>query len=331
MMKEDPDGHPAVDAWLTLGVGKRKPGNISALYAAKLANSKNKDQRKSAVYRLDGIGREGSSIVAKSCNPKTANLERIIYERILPQLPVSSLRYYGHVEMGECHWLFLEYARGVEWKIDDRTHVELAIQWLAEMHGSSAELDALSLLPYRGPRYYLSQLTTARQRIQESVSNPALTPADIEMLDDFLSCSGLLESHWKDIETFCATMPETLVHNDFVNKNVHVRTTKAGPVLRAFDWEMSGRGVPATDLSWIFRYAPNTTITRYWERLREFDTDVDLQDIEYLVILGAIFRVLDAVEWASQGLLTECPHKKIHSTTYYTDRLKRAYHALGWS
>ena len=325
------DQHPAVDAWLTLNSGNRRPGSVASLYASSLAGRKNRDRRKSSAYSLDSAGLGGGSVVAKLCDPKTAGIERNIYEHILPQLPISSLHYYGHVETGGAHWLFLEHAGGVEWEIENRIHLELAIHWMAEMHGNSAHLDTLSLLPYRGPGYYLSQLTAARQRMMGSVFNPALTPANIGILEEFITSSGLLEKHWEEIEAFCATMPETLVHNDFVSKNVHVRMKNSRPVLLAFDWEMSGRGVPAVDLYWFFQHAPDGYITRYWEHMRRFNKNIGLRDIEKLAILGAIFRIMDAVEWVSQYLLTDTPDRKIHHTRLHTDRLKHACHALGWS
>lgn len=328
---KNPDGHPAVNAWLTLDSGNRKPGNVFPLYAASVVTRKNRDRRKSAVYRLDGVGQAGGSIVAKMCNPVSAGLERVIYEHILPRLPFRSLQYYGHVDTGGSHWLFLEYANGVEWNIDNRTHLELAIQWLAELHGSSAHIDTLSLLPQRGPDYYLSQLTTARQRILENISNPALDAASTRVLDEFIACSSLLETRWEEIDAFCKTLPETLVHNDFVSKNVHVRDTNSGPMLLVFDWEMSGRGVPANDLFWLFHHAPGSSITRYWEHRRKLNSSIVLQDIEFLAILGAIFRITDAVEWVSQYLLTAYPDRKMHHTSLYTDRLKHAFHALGWA
>ena len=318
-------------AWLTLNAGNRKPVSVASLYAASVANRLNRDRRKSSVYKLEGAGQSGASIVAKLCNPETAGLERVIYERILPRLPVSSLHYYGHVVSGESHWLFLEYANGDEWKIDDKRHLELAIRWLAEMHDSAAHLDACSLLPGRGPDYYLSQLTIARQRIVENISSPALDAASTRILDEFIACSSLMEARWKEVETFCKSVPETLVHNDFLGKNVHVRNTNSGPVLLVFDWEMSGRGVPATDLFWLFQHAPETGITEYWEQRKRFNTRIALQDIEYLVALGAMFRVMDSVEWLSQYLLTEYPNRKIDHTRVHTDRLKHAFHVLGWT
>jgi hypothetical protein len=327
----NPDEHPAVDAWLLLDATHPMPENVSALYAAKLAHGKNKNKRKSSVYKLEGAGLDGATIVAKRCSRSSAAVESSIYEHILPELPICSLQYHGHVSMGDYHWLFLEYANGVEWELDDTIHRELAIRWLAELHGGSEKLDVLALLPNRGPSYYLSQLTTARQRMLESVANSVLAPADTEILNAFIACSHLLEAHWQDIEAFCETMPETLVHNDFLPQNIHVRSTNSGPRLFAFDWEMSGRGVPAADLFWMFQQALDAGITRYWEHLKKFNTSVGLQDIEHLAILGAIFRITDAVEWVSRYLLTETPDRKIHHTRLHTDRLKQAFHVLGWS
>ena len=328
---ENPDGHAAMRAWLRLNPGNRKPASIFSLYSDSVANRSNRDRRKSSVFKLEGVGRAGAGIVAKSCNPETAGLERVIYERILPRLPISSLQYYGHVESGESHWLFLEYANGDAWEIDDRQHLELAIRWLAEMHDSAAHLDTLSLLPGRGPEYYLSQLTTARQRIAENISNPALDGVSTVILDEFIACSSLLQARWKEVEAFCRTVPETLVHNDFLGKNVHVRSTKSGLDLLVFDWEMSGSGVPATDLFWLFQHAPEASITRYWEQRRQFNSSIALQDIEYLFVLGAVFRVMDAVEWVSRYLLTGYPNRKIDHIQVHTDRLKHAFQVLGWT
>lgn len=331
MVAENPDGHPAVDAWIAMDTTHQKPKKVIALYATTIARRQNRTNRKSMVYKLEGACPDGSAIVAKRCTSWAVKIEHSIYEHILPELPVSSLQYYGHTEIGDSHWLFLEYSGGVEWNVDNNTHLDLATKWLAAMHGNSAHVETLSLLPNRGPRYYLSQLTAAQQRIQESLSNPALGRVDIEILDNFLACSSLLEAHWLDIEAFCETIPKTLVHSDFINKNLHVRTTESGPVLFPFDWEMSGKGVPAVDLFWMFQLAPDTTITRYWELLREFNTNIDLRDIEYLAILGTIFRALDSVEWASYDFSTHSPGRRVLLTNLYTDQLNQAYHKLGWS
>jgi len=331
MVEENPDGHPAVDAWLALDSGNSRPAEIHALYAAKLARKKNKNKRKSAVYRLDCPGHGESVIVAKMCAPATAALESKIYEKILPELPISSLRYYGHVTQDDRHWIFIENAGGMELDVNNDTHLELATRWLAAMHTSTTQLDTLSQLPDRGPPYYLSQLHSARQRMKDCTSNSALGPADFEVLEKFCIQAELLESRWSEIESFCETIPASLVHNDFVSKNVHICATDAGQKLFVFDWEMSGKGTPAVDLYWMFQKAPDTTITRYWNHLKGFNSNIGLQDIEHLAILGVAFRVLDAVEWASYDFLTTSPHKKVLWISRYTNRLKRAFHALGWS
>jgi thiamine kinase-like enzyme len=331
MVKENLHEHPAVKAWLELDSTQQRPSAVTALYDAKRAGRKTKQKKKSAVYKLESASNTGAAVVAKGCRIATGRTERFIYERILPQLPVSSPTYHGSVEIDESLWLFLDYAGGVEWRIDDEAHLELAIQWLANMHSSSAQLDLLSQLPDRGPRYYRSQLEKARQRIERGRSNPRLQSSDIETLDRFIGQTELFDSRWPEIQGFCESRPVSLVHNDFISKNLHVRDTKNGPVLLPFDWEMSGRGVPAVDLSWMFVKAPDRAIAKYHEQMRHFDPNICLCDIAYMAALGTAFRISDAVEWASQDLLTEYPHKKISHFEKYTNRLASASTVLGWS
>src|SRR3989449_11017766 len=91
--------HPAVVAWRGLAEDPPDPEHIEVLRQGK----------KSATYRLVGAGPGGASIIAqRSCMAK-ARIERIVYERILPRLPVTSPRYYrSRGEGSEVVWLFLE-------------------------------------------------------------------------------------------------------------------------------------------------------------------------------------------------------------------------------
>jgi len=80
------DQHPATLAWKQAGLnGTQTPQVIEVL----------QKQRKSEIYRLlKSIG-SGESIIAKRCVTKTGKFERVIYEDILPLIPVSQLHYYG--------------------------------------------------------------------------------------------------------------------------------------------------------------------------------------------------------------------------------------------
>src|SRR5258708_6211146 len=85
MMAGNLSEHPAVCAWRKLqraGVG---PSAIDIL----------KRNKKSAIYRLHGVGPCGSAVIAKRCVTATALIERFIYQEVLPALPLPGLRYYG--------------------------------------------------------------------------------------------------------------------------------------------------------------------------------------------------------------------------------------------
>src|SRR2546422_7690770 len=83
--------HRAVKAWSQLQPERVEPEKIEIL--------KLKD--KSAVYRLVGAGPDGSSIIAKKCYAATAVVERTIYEKLLPRLPVPVLQCHGFVDEPE--------------------------------------------------------------------------------------------------------------------------------------------------------------------------------------------------------------------------------------
>src|SRR5690349_2103969 len=53
-----------------------------------------KENRSTAVYRLRGAGPGDSPVIAKRCGATVADVERTIYESILPQLPLRSVAYY---------------------------------------------------------------------------------------------------------------------------------------------------------------------------------------------------------------------------------------------
>src|SRR6266516_289741 len=78
------NGHPAVQAWCHL-YPDAEPVQLTPLRVRK---------RKSNVYRLEGVGRAGTAVIAKRCSKATARVERAVYEDLLPGLPVPSLHYY---------------------------------------------------------------------------------------------------------------------------------------------------------------------------------------------------------------------------------------------
>src|SRR5207237_10167106 len=124
---------------------------------------------KSTIYRSEYRGPGGPFLVAKYGGREVAAHERIIYEQILPNLPVSSPRYYGFVEgQGDYDWLFLEYIAGEQYSRERQDHSALAGRWLGLLHSSGERAAATPLLPDLGPEHFVGQLRTARPRLTGS-------------------------------------------------------------------------------------------------------------------------------------------------------------------
>ena len=88
--------HPAVNAWIAFADGAGMPDTIEVL----------RDGKQSATYRLVGAGPNGESVIAQRVQPAWA-VGRMLYERVLRHLPLTTPRYYGsRQESRECVWLF---------------------------------------------------------------------------------------------------------------------------------------------------------------------------------------------------------------------------------
>src|SRR5262249_42540705 len=73
--------HPAAQAWKRLFTKGIESSSIEIL----------REGRKACIYRLHGAGPSGESVIAKRCRSGSADVEKTIYEEILPYLPISTL------------------------------------------------------------------------------------------------------------------------------------------------------------------------------------------------------------------------------------------------
>src|SRR6266511_3021189 len=222
---------PAIKAWRELRPERVQPDKIEIL------KGREETARKRA-YRLAGVGPEGSAVIAKRLRRAKALIEHTVYEEVIQYLPIPTLRCYGLVEEkdGEFCWLFLEDAGEERYSAFTEEHRRLAARWLGLLHTSAARVALAARLPDRGPRIFLESLRSARNRILGNLANPALNAGNHAELKATLSQCAVLESRWDRVERLCEGMPRAVVHGDFVEKNIRIRTNGAGITILPFDW-----------------------------------------------------------------------------------------------
>lgn len=360
---EGSDDHPALVAWRRLFPGDNGHITIEA----------GQVDGKSAIYRLHGLLPGGAAVIAKCGIRELTQTEYPIYAEILPRLPVSALKCYGmldepvsHPALHQAHgdaaapsslasrsmhvrkervrrakycWLFLEDASGTIYNPADAEHRVLAGKWLGLLHTSAASLSAAHKLPERGPSWYLQHLIALRDAILHNELNPALSHDDWDMLRTVVRQCDHLECQWDRIEALCARMPHTLVHGDFVWKNIRVQQS---PICRLaiFDWEMAGWGVPATDVAGdlsgdALRYAGLSALPdldAYHATVHEAWPEVTLADIQRWAAIGLVFRLLLALSWASTMLSSSDVSDiadDVNDMEIYRRMMTEALHAAG--
>ena len=318
--------HRAVKAWSQLEPERIEPDTIEVLRLTR---------RKSAVYRMSGVGPKGAAVIAKRCRTTTASVERIIYEAVLSRLSLPTLGWYGFVPEpgGEFCWLFLEDAGTHEYSPDKAEHRALAGRWLGAVHRVARLAGFQAQLPDRGLSHYLQRLRTSRATLLERTGNPVLSAAEAALLQTVAAQLDLVESHWEEVERFSEGVPPTLVHGDFVIRNLRIRPGANGPALLVYDWEMAGWGFPATDLAQVDRCA-RADLDAYYLVARQDFPQLDVSDVQRLANYGNLLRVVDAIYWATLFMVRDAYKsllKPLRMIAKYETQLAASLHAAGWS
>jgi thiamine kinase-like enzyme len=305
--------HPAILAWARLQQRPVETTEVAVL----------KKRFKSAIYRIGGIAPGSSSIAAKYCQKEVAAHERVVYEQILRDLPVSSPRYYGFVHGDSNYdWLFLEYVEGEQYSRQRADHSILAGKWLGLLHTLGARVAAAARLPARGPAYYQEHLHTTCEKLQRNLKHLHLPANELATVKGVISQCNFLESHWGQIERWCDRMPSTLLHGDFKPRNVIIRTINGLPTLLPFDWEVSGWGVPAEDLAYVDLAAYHAVVQYHWP-------SVTMRDLHCMKIVGRIFRGLSEFRWESVKFEPDWDFSAIKLDIYQL-RMKEAIDMAEW-
>lgn len=325
------EDHPAIQAWRVLHPQRRWLTGLETL----------QETNKSGVYRIAGVGIGGSAVIAKQYRYENAAVERIVYEAVLPQLPLARLHYYGFLPSeDQRHWIFVEDAGRERYSPASDEQRLVAARWLGVLHASTAKVTVADGLPDHGPNHYRARLQSARAVIACVLAELPLEAHDRYTLESLVAQCDLLGTHWTKIERACASEPRTLVHGDFVRKNVPVRAAPTGPVLLPLDWETAGWGLPTVDLvtasvagpadeSVALSASPEMSVYRsvvgqFWPR--------GGADLAVLMNLGTIFRLIDSVKWACEGLAghgaTGVLPRSMSQFRVYHDGLAKAIPAL---
>jgi len=283
--------HPAVQAWLQVQSDSGEPRSLELLQR----------RRHSTVYRLSEVRQDGARVIAKRCRVATARIEHAIYEELLPLTGMPALRCYGMLEEpeGEYCWLFLEDAAGVRYSPQLPHDRALAGCWLAETHLAAVSAGLKSRLPDRELDHYMRLLRGCRAMLLHHLGGSALSAEDAAVFRNVAAHLDTLESLWGELEEICDVMPRALVHGDFVNKNLRIRDSAAGPVLLVFDWEFAGWGVPAADLAQFIDRAASPDLSLYCSISNREQLHLDLRDMQAVAACGNLLRMVDQMSWAT--------------------------------
>src|SRR6266702_2251448 len=324
--------HPAVQAWRQLHPDRVVPDRITP---AKF--KPNKPRPNLTVYRLEGIGADGAAVIAKRCTREGGRIERIVYERILPHVPLAGPHYYGAVEGPpdeDVCWLLIGEIEGEKYDMLRPDHRAAAARWLGILHTEAQSAADQAGLPDAEPSRYRDQMRATRDLIRAQVDNPAFSAEDVAFLDVLMARFDELDADWDRLARACTGLPPTLIHGDFNAKNLRVQASPQGAQIGAFDWEDAGRAVPGIDLAQAVdpscRIAASPDLATYHAVVRERWPNCDATDVERLATCGAVWRALAVMSWDGQHLARPWADAFLPNLRMYEAELTHALDRLGW-
>jgi len=310
--------HPARAAWLTAG-------GTSVEGIEVLLNENGLPWHKSSIFRL--ILREPSesvaSVIAKKGRPDRIRLEQRLYESVLPQIPVTKLRYLGHAQDPDLDraWIFVEDAGDEPFLDGSADHRKIASEWVGALHTTAAGMPAVRSLPHEGTEDHLAMLRAARTYLLRFPTGPEMSEGTAGTVHSLVDTLSELEDRWSLVEDSCDRAPRTLVHGDLTSKNLRVRSQEGSQALFALDWETASFSFPATDLSIVEPAHYLAQVGRIWPTLT-------LDDVERLALVGRIFLTVGFLEATAKGLDRSWIDAATWDLAYYEEELSREVAAL---
>lgn len=295
------DGNSSVRAWRRLNSDSVAPSRVDVL----------KRKNRSLVCRLAGVGPCGGDVIAKRRERDKATVERLVYEEILPAIGMQAIGFYGSIEEVEAlpdgphSWLFIEDIGDRRFSPASPRQRALLAEWLGTFHARAADLDLKDRLPDRGPRHHRHLMQVTLDQLPRILKDEQLGRGERTLLDSILTTTKRLEACWEEIVGFCEVVPETVVHGDCLQKNVHVRRSSDGldDVPVPLDWSAAGLGPLGLDLGHTalphrdtWPEAPD--IAAYTSAVNQRWPWLEAVTLGHLERLGRLFWAIDVLSWS---------------------------------
>jgi hypothetical protein len=303
-MSDGLDDHPAAQAWRRARPDASPPVLVEPLKKTRPNGTQGKVKK--GVFRLHH-GQNFGPTIAKRRLRECLEREHVMYQRVLPQLPIPPVHCLGFVadQDPERAWLFIQDVGGDRYQTEKHDHRVVAARWLAAVHAFGMRTSTSALLPDRGANHYLSELRWSCREIRSHLARGHFGGDDRQILLATLRGLAELEKRWQVLEGWCDAMPRTLIHGDFVAKNCRVlRTTTFDVGLCVFDWETAGWGPAAVDLA-TNELGDRGLALHYATYARLIRSDwgaISQHELEQAVRIGDALRVVAAIKWACESL-----------------------------
>jgi aminoglycoside phosphotransferase (APT) family kinase protein len=210
---------------------------------------------------------------------------------------------------------------------------------LARLHHDSAQWVGIVPLPHRGAAHYREHLACGVALINAFLADTRAADDDAAVLRALQEGLDRVEARWAMVTEACASSPPTLVHGDFVAKNIRSVGTPTGRDVVVLDWETAGWGPIAADLpQWMPRPPRRPHKPQRWTgtvNLDVYAAHLDgawdgrrRRDLDRLAAVGTVLRCVAGIRWGAEEIHAGGTVKSMERLRWFAEELPHAIAAL---
>ena len=273
------------------------------------------------VCRL--VLRDGSAVIGKLSSHHKATLEARIYRELLAPSNISELnavQFFGLVNDFDPirGWIFLGDTGGEPFSPADPGDRLLASRWIGTLHrGLGRGMRPPSDLRDGGLDRSAERILRSLDRLLELSRLQDLTVEDRGFLGRLQRDLDSVRASWPALEKAAGAIPHTLVHGDFVAKNMRVIAREGTRTLAVFDWSSAGWGSPVADLV-------NLDLDQYLIGLGDMAGTMGQEELRVAQEAGKVLRYISAIHWTLPSLRFPDRRKPMTNLVQFQAGLRRA-------
>jgi aminoglycoside phosphotransferase (APT) family kinase protein len=177
-------------------------------------------------------------------------------------------------------------------------------------------------------------MSYARQQMLIGLTHPGFSGDSRRVLLGTLGLLDTIQDRWSKIVALYEQLPTTLIHGDFVCKNVRARYNGLARELCVLDWEQAGWGSPGSDLVTLAREhadLPERPLLEAYVDAAQSAWGCGVEAMQNAATVGMVFRSIRRTATNGHSIAVGPVDWLMNNLSITAERCHGTLRVMGWT